>query len=282
MTVPASIFTGFDKFMNVANQYPTLSAEEEREHIDLFFNKNDQNSYKTLVLSNLRFVGIISKKYSGYGMPIMDIAQEGVIGLIKAVQRFDPAFGVRLASFAVHHIKSEIHDYVIRNYSMIKIATTKHQRKLFFNMNKLKTTSESLSNEEIKAIASELNVDASCVVHMEKRVKKMETSLDNPLSDDDGQIKTLSDTVSYDNSDFVNAIEIEESEKFKQDALMNGIDMLDERSKIIIQKRWLSGDKSTLHDLADEFSISAERVRQIEKNAFKTLKREILPSYSIH
>lgn len=271
--VSASIFNGFPNFVNISKQYPVLSAEEEREHAHLFFHLNDQESYKTLILSHLRFVGSIVKNCSGYGMPAMDLAQEGVVGLIKAVKKFDPRVGVRLATFAVHWIKAEINEFVLRNYSMVKIATTKPQRKLFFNMSKIKTaTGNSLSDNETQMVADELNITADEVRKMERRLNAPETSLDLPASDDDGQQKTLLDSIPDNNSNLEQQVEEEQVESRNIQSLTDGIKMLDDRSQIIVNKRWLSEDKATLHDLAVDLSISAERVRQLEANALKKLK----------
>lgn len=280
LPLPSSIFNGFGFFMDIANRYPTLSAAEEKDHLHKFLHLNNQESYKTLVLSNLRFVGFIAQKYSGYGMPLVDLAQEGVIGLIKAVKNFDTSFDVRLSSFAVHSIKFEIHEYVIKNYSMIKIATTKAQRKLFFNKNKILSESSSLSDDEVSKIATELNIPSSEVIHMEKRIRNKVISLDSPSSDDDEQKGTIVDNVSYGDSELLESIELSESNDIKSSIIKSGLDLLDDRSKDIISRRWLVDNKSTLTDLANEYSVSAERIRQIEKNAMNKIKKNLSDQYA--
>ncbi|WP_137297201.1 RNA polymerase factor sigma-32 [Psychromonas sp. SP041] len=274
-SLPALSFTGFSQFMKIAGQFPQLSKEDECMHALTFIDSKDEGSYSQLILSNLKFVARITMKFSGYGIPLIDLAQEGVIGLMKAINKFDPTSGVRLVSFAVHWIKSEIHEYIVRNFSMMKIATTKPQRKLFFNKRRLKSTTNSLTLKEANTIASELNITSGDVIEMEKRIKTPGSSLDASVGIKDDDSYSLIDTIASSDIELSDQIEEQEIRSHNSVALNKGLSLLDERSSIIIRSRWLAKNKATLSELSDELSISIERVRQLEKIAMDRLSKTV-------
>ncbi len=262
-------------YLSKINQIPILSREEEKELAKAFFNHHDLEAARQLVLHHLRFVVYIAKNYRGYGLPLSDLIQEGNIGLMKAVKSFDPAKNVRLASFAVHWIKSEINEFVIKNWKMVKIATTKEQRKLFFNLRSKKKGFNWLTQDEAETIAKDLNVSTKQVFEMESRLAGQDIGFDGPdNSDDENAVSAPSHWLTYEEStDPAVIVEKQESDNITQKAIYSALNALDERSKDIVIRRWLNEDnKPTLHDLAAEYNISAERVRQIESQAMKKLK----------
>ena len=264
-----------NSYSNIVHNTPLLTAEEEYDLATRLQEDGDRDAAQRLVLSHLRFVNRIAKGYSGYGLPVADLVQEGNIGLMKAVKRFDPTKGVRLVSFAVHWIRAEIHEYVIRNWRIVKIATTKAQRKLFFNLRSAKKRLGWLNQEEVEAVAKDLNVTPENVMDMERRLAQPDASFDLP-SDSDDEDSTFS-PVAYltapENSDPSQELEQTDFSSHQHQKLLNALATLDERSRDIVSQRWLNEDgKSTLHTLAAQYQVSAERIRQIESNAMKKLK----------
>ena len=261
-------------YMSTVNQIPILTAEQEKELADRYFYNQDLDAAEMLVMSHLRFVVHIARSYAGYGLPQGDLIQEGNLGLMKAVKRFDPNMGVRLVSFAVHWIKAEIHEYVIRNWRIVKIATTKAQRKLFFNLRSLKKSSKKLTLDEAKSIALDLNVTPEQVLEMEGRLTAYDAAFDAQGDDDDENTTYVSPALYLEDNryDPARLVEEEDYEQQSTSALHNAMDQLDDRSRNILQRRWLDDDKSTLHELAAEYNVSAERIRQLEKNAMDKIK----------
>ncbi|MDR2249452.1 RNA polymerase sigma factor RpoH [Acinetobacter sp.] len=260
-------------YISTVNQIPILTAEQEKELAERYYYDQDLDAAKMLVMSHLRFVVHIARSYAGYGLPQGDLIQEGNLGLMKAVKRFDPNMGVRLVSFAVHWIKAEIHEYVIRNWRIVKIATTKAQRKLFFNLRSLKKSSKKLTLEEAKSIANDLNVTPEQVLEMEGRLTAYDAAFEAQGDDDDDTPHTAPALYLEDNRyDPARLVENEDWEEQSTSALHDAMDQLDDRSRNILQRRWLDDDKSTLHELAAEYNVSAERIRQLEKNAMEKIK----------
>lgn len=262
-------------YISTVNQIPILSAEQEKELAERYYNEQDLDAAKLLVMSHLRFVVHIARTYAGYGLPQGDLIQEGNLGLMKAVKRFDPNMGVRLVSFAVHWIKAEIHEYVIRNWRIVKIATTKAQRKLFFNLRSLKKSSKKLTLEEAKSIANDLNVTPEQVLEMEGRLTAYDAAFETQNDDDDeGSSTPVSPSLYLEDNryDPARLVEDEDWEQQSTAALETAMGQLDDRSRNILQRRWLDDDKSTLHELASEYNVSAERIRQLEKNAMEKIK----------
>ena len=260
-------------YIQAVNSIPVLSAEEERELAMRLQQGGDLEAARQLVMSHLRFVVHVAKSYSGYGLPQADLVQEGNIGLMKAVKRFDPSVGVRLLSFAVHWIKAEIHEYVLRNWRMVKVATTKAQRKLFFNLRKSKKRLGWLNHEEVQAVAADLGVSAADVTEMEARMSNYDQAFDLVGDDEDeggfAPVHYLEDK----SSDLAATIENDNWDSHATRRLSAAMATLDERSQHIIRARWLDEEsKTTLQELADNYGVSAERVRQLEKNALKKLK----------
>lgn len=263
----------FDSYLNVVGQTNKLNAEEERELARLYRDNEDLDAAKQLVMANLRFVAHVARGYNGYGLPMNDIVQEGNIGLMKAVKRFDPEVGVRLVSFAVHWIRAEIHEYVIKNWRIVKVATTKSQRKIFFNLRKSKKQLGWLSKQEAEAIAENLNVDLKTVYEMETRLDGKDIAFDLPDSDtsDDALYAPVSFLQQH-NADPAQLLENADWQGHKKNLLTNALQGLDERSQDIVSNRWLTEKKMTLHELAERYNVSAERIRQLEKNAMNKLK----------
>ncbi|PRV96099.1 alternative sigma factor RpoH [Acinetobacter sp. AR_0276] len=260
-------------YISTVNQIPILTAEQEKELAERYYYDQDLDAAKMLVMSHLRFVVHIARSYAGYGLPQGDLIQEGNLGLMKAVKRFDPNMGVRLVSFAVHWIKAEIHEYVIRNWRIVKIATTKAQRKLFFNLRSLKKSSKKLTLEEAQSIANDLNVTPEQVLEMEGRLTAYDAAFEAQGDDDDDTPHTAPALYLEDNRyDPARLVENEDWEEQSTSALHDAMDQLDDRSRNILQRRWLDDDKSTLHELAAEYNVSAERIRQLEKNAMEKIK----------
>ena len=264
-----------DLYTNLVHSTPMLTAEEEYELATRLQENGDVDAAQRLILSHLRFVNRIAKGYSGYGLPVADLVQEGNIGLMKAVKRFDPDKGVRLVSFAVHWIRAEIHEYVIRNWRIVKIATTKAQRKLFFNLRSAKKRLGWLNPQEVEAVAADLGVTADNVMDMERRLAQPDTSFDlpNDTDDDDYSFSPSAYLEGPENSDPSVQLEQIDYADDQHQKLVEALETLDERSRDIVSQRWLNDDgKSTLHTLADQYQVSAERIRQIENNAMKKLK----------
>ena len=263
-----------ESYLRMINTYPMLTAEEEKSLGEKLYYHDDVDAARQLILSHLRFVAHIARGYSGYGLPQADLIQEGNIGLMKAVRRFNPEMGVRLVSFAVHWIKAEIHEYVLKNWRIVKVATTKAQRKLFFNLRKSKQRLGWFNNAEVDMVADELGVTRKDVLEMESRMSAQDMSFDVDNDDDDNAIVAPALYLEDNNSDFSKSIENDNWETDATDKLHDALSQLDERSQDIIKARWLDADdsKSTLQVLADKYSVSAERIRQLEKNAMKKLR----------
>ncbi len=261
-----------DAYIQAVGGIPVLSKEDEQALSRRFRDEEDLQAARELVMAHLRFVVHIAKGYTGYGLPLNDLIQEGNVGLMKAVKRFDPDFGVRLVSFAVHWIRAEIHEFVLRNWRIVKVATTKAQRKLFFNLRKAKKSLAWLSADETAAVAQDLGVSEREVTEMERRLSARDTLFDPaPDADDDHMFTPASYLPSPDADP---AVQIEKSD-FHDDAtsrMTDALDELDDRSRDILESRWLAEKKQTLHQLADKYSVSAERIRQIENNAIKKLR----------
>lgn len=262
-------------YINAVHQIPILTAEQEQELAHRYTDEGDVEAARLLVMSHLRFVIHIARSYSGYGLPQGDLIQEGNVGLMKAVKRFDPNKGVRLVSFAVHWIKAEIHEFVIRNWRIVKVATTKAHRKLFFNLRSLKKTNNQLTLEEAEAIAKDLNVTVKQVLEMESRLTSYDASFE-AQSDDEDEGRYAPQYFLEDAADPADMVEDADWEENNNSALMEAMEDLDDRSRDIVQQRWLNEQKATLHELAAAYNISAERVRQIEKNAMDKIKEAML------
>lgn len=261
-------------YIQAVNAIPALGAEEERMLAERYRDADDLEAARWLVLSNLRFVVHVARGYSGYGLPLADLIQEGNIGLMKAVKRFDPEVGVRLVSFAVHWIRAEIHEYILRNWRIVKVATTKAQRKLFFNLRSAKKRLGWMNREEVEAVAADLGVKPETVLEMESRLAGQDVGFDpTPESEDeDSTARTPAAYLQDQSADPAQALEGENWEDWREQALAQALESLDTRSRDILQRRWLKEPKATLHTLADEYGISAERIRQLEKNALKKLR----------
>lgn len=264
-----------DSYIARVNQLPMLTAEEEKTYAEQFRENGDLESARKMVLAHLRYVARVAKGYVGYGLPLADLIQEGNLGLMKAVKRFDPTMGVRLVSFAVHWIKAEIHEYVIRNWRIVKVATTKAQRKLFFNLRNMKKRLGWFTDDEVSGVANDLGVSREEVLRMEQRLNAMDAPYDGPDSDDDNAYLAPSHTLGDLSADPARMIEAQDTEDSGKHQLLMAINELDERSQDILQRRWLSENKATLHELADEYGVSAERIRQLEKNAMTKIKKYI-------
>jgi RNA polymerase sigma-32 factor len=261
-----------DSYIDRVSQIPVLSKEDEVALAVRFRSEADLDAARQLVLSHLRFVVHIARGYLGYGLPMGDLVQEGNVGLMKAVKRFDPAVGVRLVSFAVHWIRAEIHEYVLRNWRLVKVATTKSQRKLFFNLRKMKKNLAWLSEAETAAVARELGVDVADVREMEQRLSARDMSFDPTPESDEEETYSPAMYLPASNADPATEVENEEWEEDSTERLSMALEKLDERSRSILKRRWMTDNKATLHELADEYGISAERVRQVESNAINKLK----------
>jgi RNA polymerase sigma-32 factor len=262
-----------DAYVERVSRIPVLSREEELALARRLRDHDDLDAARQLVLSHLRFVVHIARGYTGYGLPVGDLIQEGNVGLMKAVRRFDPEVGVRLVSFAVHWIRAEIHEYVLRNWRLVKIATTKAQRKLFFNLRKFKKNLGWLTESETRAIASALGVSTAEVTDMEQRLSSRDLSFD-PAPDADDEDGSYSPSAYLQNpeSDPSIAVEREQWDEDTADRLAQAMLTLDDRSQHILRSRWMTDEKATLHELADKYGVSAERIRQIEANAIKKLR----------
>ena len=265
----------FDAYVDTVSRIPVLSREDELELATRFHRDGDLDAARQLVLSHLRFVLHIARGYAGYGLPLGDLVQEGNVGLMKAVKRFDPTVGVRLVSFAVHWIRAEIHEYVLRNWRLVKVATTKAQRKLFFNLRKYKRNLGWLTAEETRAVARDLGVSEHEVTEMERRLTSRDVSYDPLPESDDDESASYSPAAYLPAPDADPAVAVERAEWDDDvaDRVSFAMTQLDERSRAIMKARWMDEPKATLHDLADQFGVSAERIRQIEANAIRKLQK---------
>ena len=252
---------------------PILSIEEERSLGEALYYEEDLDAARRLVMSHLRFVVHIARSYSGYGLPLADLIQEGNVGLMKAVRRFNPEKGVRVVSFAVHWIKAEIHEFILRNWRIVKVATTKAQRKLFFNLRSAKKELQWLTADEAKAVADDLGVELKDVKEMEMRLYARDAAFDAPADEDEDSVQYAPVFFLNDkNADPAEQVEKDDYEGDNNYRLAEAVKSLDERSQDILQRRWLDDKKATLHQLADEYGVSAERIRQLEKNAMKKVR----------
>ncbi len=271
----------YDRYMQSIRAIPSLTAEEELALGMRLKTSNDLEAAKTLILSHLKLVAKVAKGYSGYGLPQSDLVQEGNIGLMKAVKRFDPERGVRLVSFAIFWIKAEIQEYIVKNWRLVKTATTKAQRKLFFNLRSMKKTLQPLKSDEINSIAKELNVKPEDVREMEYRFNGNEISLDYGSEESEDDVYRPIAYLKDETPEPSEKMEIDQSEGNSLSSLNKALSSLDERSRLILEERWLKDkDSSTLHELADKLGVSAERIRQIEQAAMKKIK--MLMQSSIH
>jgi RNA polymerase sigma-32 factor len=270
LPIPAA--SSLESYVQTVNSFPILTQEQETAYARSFHKQGDLESARQLVLSHLRVVVAIARGYMGYGLPQADLIQEGNVGLMKAVKRFDPERGVRLVSFAVHWIRAEIHEYILRNWRIVKVATTKAQRKLFFNLRSLKQGLGTLGSSEVKAIAQELGVKAEEVVEMETRLSGQDIALE-PLTEDDENTFAPIAYLAAEEAEPGALIEEQQTRDRRSEGLEKALATLDARSRRIIEARWLNEDQSsTLHELAGEFGVSAERIRQIENKALTKMK----------
>ena len=271
---PASV-GNIDAYISTVNRLPMLSAEEEASLARKLRDEGDLASAQKLVMSHLRLVVSIARGYLGYGLPHADLIQEGNIGLMKAVKRFDPEQGVRLVSYAMHWIKAEIHEYILRNWRMVKLATTKAQRKLFFNLRSHKTGLDTMTPEQVDDLAASLNVKREEVIEMETRLSGRDIALDAPNDDDDGAKFAPIAYLSAEHSEPLKVLEAKQYDRLQSEGLELALSALDARARRIVEARWLANDDgsgATLHELAEEFGVSAERIRQIEAAAMKKMK----------
>ena len=267
-----SAASSLEAYVQTVNRFPILTQEQETEFARRFRTKSDIEAARQLVLSHLRVVVAIARRYRGYGLPQADLIQEGNIGLMKAVKRFDPERGVRLVSFAVHWIRAEIHEFILRNWRIVKIATTKAQRKLFFNLRSLKQSLASLGTEDVKAIARQLGVKPDEVVEMETRLTGKDIALE-PVGEDENEAYSPISYLAAEDAEPGRILEHEETARLHNAGLKKALEGLDARSRRVIEARWLNEkDPATLHDLAGEFGVSAERIRQIENKAMQKMK----------
>jgi len=280
-TLLAGPLGSLDAYIERVSRIPVLTREQELELASRFRSEGDLDAARELVLSHLRFVVHIARGYVGYGLPMGDLVQEGNVGLMKAVKRFDPDVGVRLVSFAVHWIRAEIHEYVLRNWRLVKIATTKAQRKLFFNLRRLKKNLAWLTDSETRAVARDLGVTPEEVTEMEKRLAARDLSFDPTPEDDGDEAYTPAMYLPAADADPSVQAEREEWQETTAERLGLAIETLDDRSRDILKSRWMTDDKATLHQLADRYGVSAERIRQLEANAIKKLRAQIAPEAAI-
>jgi RNA polymerase sigma-32 factor len=264
-----------DAYIGAAYQIPVLTPDEERRLAERLRDQGDMEAARRLVLSHLRFVIRIARGYLGYGLPLPDLIQEGSVGLMKAVRRFEPDMGVRLVSFAVHWIRAEIHEYILRNWRIVKVATTKAQRKLFFNLRSAKKRLGWFTRAEVEGVAQDLGVKPETVLEMESRLANQDLAFDGDDSDDDEGLSAPSTYLPDMRMEPASMVEREDTIADRRERLLSALDGLDERSKTILQARWLTEKKQTLHELAQQFGVSAERIRQIEKNAMKKMRVQL-------
>ena len=274
MPVPVG---NLESYIHAIHAIPVLNADEEKQLAQRLKLQEDLEAARQLILHNLRFVVKVARGYNGYGLPLGDLVQEGNVGLMKAVKRFDPDMNVRLISFAVHWIRAEIHEYILRNWKIVKVATTKAQRKLFFNLRSSKQRLAWLSNEEAKAMADDLGVTTAEVYEMEKRLSANDVTFDlSPEQDDEEAVFSPSQYLAAESADPAERLEAEEWDSYTRNRFQMALSGLDARSKDILAQRWLAEDKATLQDLADKYKVSAERIRQLENAAVTKLKAAVL------
>jgi len=265
-----------DNYIQAIARLPVLEAEQEKDLARQLRDQQDLEAARKLVMHNLRFVVHIARGYNGYGLGLGDLIQEGNIGLMKAVKRFDPEMNVRLISFAVHWIRAEIHEFILRNWRIVKVATTKAQRKLFFNLRGAKKRLGWFNNAEVQAVADDLGVTPQQVMEMESRLAGQDVSFDPaPASDEDGPILSPAETLIDESGDPAERLEADDWASHHEVRLHSGLQALDDRSRDIVSRRWLVDQKATLHELAAEYGISAERVRQLESNAMRKLRTSL-------
>jgi RNA polymerase sigma-32 factor len=275
-SVPVPMPTGsLEAYIQTVNRFPILTAEQEREFAQRWHETNDLEAARSLVLSHLRLVVALARGYLGYGLPHADLIQEGNIGLMKAVKRFDPDRGVRLVSFAIHWIKAEMHEYILRNWRLVKVATTKAQRKLFFNLRSMKKGLGPLTSDDVARVASELRVKPEEVVEMETRLSGREVAFEAD-ADDEEAYAPVNYLAADRDAEPLRVLEAKESEQNRATGLKDALNSLDPRSRRIVEARWLrEKDSATLHDLAAEFKVSAERIRQIEAKALEKMRKAL-------
>lgn len=277
ISLPVPAAYSLESYIQTVNRYPMLTLEDEQRLARAWHEKQDVEAARKLVLSHLRVVVSVTRHYVGYGLPQADLIQEGNVGLMKAVKRFDPERGVRLVSFALHWIRAEIHEYVLKNWRQVKVATTKAQRKLFFNLRSLKQSLNALTLKEADAMARELNVSRKDVLEMETRMSGHDVSIDPSVDDGEEGYSPLAYLASPDENP-AQLLEREQTEHLRHTGLATALENLDERSRHIIKSRWLKeGDTATLHELAAEYGLSAERIRQIEARALQKM-RALIPA----
>ncbi len=280
MTLPLNLTPSqgsLEAYIASVNSIEPLSAEEERELALRLREHNDLDAARKLVLSHLRFVVYIARGYAGYGLPQADLIQEGNIGLMKAVKRFDPAHGVRLVSFAVHWIRAEIHEFILRNWRIVKVATTKAQRKLFFNLRKAKKRLGWFNQQEVDAVARDLGVSPETVREMEQRLSSQDAAFDMGRdADEEAEALSPAAYLASPEADPANVLEQADWDEHSQQRLGQALETLDARSRDILQQRWLSDDKATLQELAGKYQVSAERIRQLEQNALRKLRNTLV------
>lgn len=263
-----------ETYIHSVNTVPMLTAEEEHDLAERFKEGGDLDAARQLVVSHLRFVVKVARGYSGYGLAQNDLIQEGNVGLMKAVKRFDPSVGVRLVTFAVHWIRAEIHEFIIRNWRIVKVATTKEQRKLFFNLRSAKKRLGWLNQEEVNEVAADLGVKPETVVEMEQRLNAHDASWDLSDSSDDDDVNFTPAQYLEDNRfQPENMVEADQFSSLQSSQLSQALTELDDRARDIVMRRWLAEEKPTLHELAAEYGVSAERIRQLEKNAMGKLRK---------
>jgi RNA polymerase sigma-32 factor len=277
LSLPIPAAYSLESYIQTVNRYPMLSLEDEQRLAREWHDKQDVEAARQLVVSHLRVVVSVARHYVGYGLPQADLIQEGNVGLMKAVKRFDPDRGVRLVSFALHWIRAEIHEYVLKNWRLVKVATTKAQRKLFFNLRSLKQSLNTMSISEADAMARELNVSRKDVLEMETRMSGHDVSIDPTVDDGEESFSPLAYLASPDENP-AQLLEREQTEQLRHTGLVAALENLDERSRHIIKARWLTeGEAATLHELAAEYGVSAERIRQIEARALQKM-RAVIPA----
>ena len=267
-----------DAYVQNVSTIPVLTVEEERDLAERLHFEQDLEAARHLVMSHLRFVVHIARSYRGYGLPLGDLIQEGNVGLMKAVKRFDPTMGVRLVSFAVHWIKAEMHEFILRNWRIVKLATTKAQRKLFFNLRSKKKSLGWMNDDEVESIATDLGVDAAVVRQMEGRMASTDMAFDAQSADDSEESAPVAPALYLEDKSADPAVLLEDQDWEDNSArqLTQAMDHLDDRSRDILAQRWLADEKATLHELAAKYDVSAERIRQLEKNAMKKIKNALV------
>lgn len=276
-TLPVPV-GNLESYIHAIHSIPVLEAEEERELADRLKYAGDLEAARQLILHNLRFVVKVARGYSGYGLPLGDLVQEGNVGLMKAVKRFEPDMNVRLISFAVHWIRAEIHEFILRNWKIVKVATTKAQRKLFFNLRSSKQRLGWLNHEEAQSMADDLGVTTAEVLEMEKRLSAHDVAFDLGVDQDDEDTTSFSPSqyLAADDADPAETLEAEEWDTYTRERFQNAMASLDARSQDILASRWLVENKATLHELAEKYSVSAERIRQLENAAINKLRQGVM------